>query len=149
MRLGSGSKLAILLLFAFTAGSARAETDLAFGAMADVAPFGIEHLAPELAAAFWFGEGAVRAGILAEASAWGPRSDLSASLCALAGNGRAAAFCGAGLAACRDGDCAVWPALSAGLRLGFGSLSLLPAAGLRLKRGDTDLDLRLLIARRL
>jgi hypothetical protein len=138
--------VAFALILPAPAGAGDLEADLGVGITIDIAPFGIEYVEPELAAALWLGaERTFRPGLLLEASAWDGRGDLSASLCGRLDIERAAFIGGFGMLAFFEGGQSLMPTVLGGLRIELGTFALIfPLVSVRFKPTDSDTEIRAL-----
>lgn len=141
---------AMLLVFAASGTATRADSpsiEVGAGITVDVAPFGIEYVEPELAAAIWFGSGWFRLGLFTEASAWADRADLSALVCARTETGPIDFFGGFGALASFESEFLLMPSVSGGLRFRIGRFVLLtPMLSVRFKPTGSDTEFRTVIA---
>lgn len=145
-----GGIFAAALLAALSAfGAAAFEADLTIGLNVDVASFGVEHKAPELALDLYFGDAPAAAPALRfELSAWGDRSAFAASLgCRVGGEALSVVgWAGATAAYDRAYGLELQPTAEAGCRIAWGRFVATPLAAVRIKKdGDTDTDLRALL----
>jgi hypothetical protein len=129
------------------------ELDIGAGAAVDVAPYGIETVAPLAVIAPWVGDrGGLQAGLLLTASASNATRDVEAAACLRVwpAADRAALYGGAGVLLDLQDDLAAEPFAVAGLRLEAGRVAFLaPGLTIRFHRIGTDSGIWLAVLYRL
>jgi hypothetical protein len=133
---------AVVLALCCCVGAAALDLDVGAGIAIDVAPYGIETVAPMALVAAWVGPpDGWQAGLLVAATLSRSVRDAEAAACLRiwALPGHAALYGGGGLIAGSDADPVIEPYLIGGLRLQAGRIAFFaPGLTMRLKSGGTD-----------